>query len=449
MSMNRRQMLRSLAAGAAAAPARSLLAQAGTPPQDGARALPLRSADGRVDWSAVRALFPLSPEWTHLSAFLFVSHPRPVAQAIDRFRRKLDSDTGWIELAAFADSEGRPFKAVKRALAEYTGGAPDELCLTSNTTSGLAMIYHGLRIRPDQEILTTDHDHYVHHESIRYSAARSGAAVRYATLYDEPRAADAGQMVDRLAKAISAKTRAVGITWVHSSTGVKIPVADIAAAVARANRGRASDDRCLLIVDGVHGFANQDVEVARMGADFFAASNHKWLLGPRGTGFVWGRGDAWPELRPTIPSFDPEEDDTWKAWMDRSALPPTRASFVSPGGFVAYEHLFAVPAAIELHHAIGRDRIAARIAELNGAFRDGAARLPRVTLHTPRDPGLSGGLSCFEVAGMSAEQVTQRLAAQRIRTNSSPYKISYPRVSAGVMNSTADVDRVLRALRAL
>ena len=77
------------------------------------------------------------------------------------------------ELAALTDSEGRPYAAVKRALAEYVGGAPSEICLTSNTTGALAMTYPGLRIRRDQEILTTEHDHYSHHESIRYAAARS------------------------------------------------------------------------------------------------------------------------------------------------------------------------------------------------------------------------------------------------------------------------------------
>jgi isopenicillin-N epimerase len=445
MTLDRRQLLTSLAAGAVASrlsPARSAVALP-------AGERPLRSLSGEVDWGAVRELFPLSSDWTHLAAFLFVSHPRPVAAAIDSFRRKIDSDPMWIEIAAFTDAEGRPFRKTKAAIARYVGGAPGELALTSNTTTALAMAYHGLRIRADQEILTTEHDHYVHHESIRYACERSGAAVRRVALYDRAAEASSGEMVGRLARAIGEKTRAVGVTWVHSSTGVKVPIPELAEAVSRANRGRAEADRCLLIVDGVHGFANQDVDVAKLGADFFAAGMHKWLCAPRGTGFLWGRADAWPHLRPTIPSFDPDEQETWQAWMERRPLAPTEASFVSPGGFLAYEHFLAVPAAIELQHAIGRDRVAARIAETNGAFREAAAKLPNVTLVTPRDPGISGGLTCFEVAGFSAGEVTERLRAQRISTSSSPYKVSYPRVSAGVMNSLEDIEIAVRALRAL
>jgi selenocysteine lyase/cysteine desulfurase len=447
MSISRRRMLLSLAATATAVPAGSLLGEIAKRQTPQPR--PLRGTDGRVDWKAVRALFSLSPDWTHLAAFLFVSHPRPVAESIEQFRQKLDSDLVWAELAALTDSDGRPFVAVKRALAGYAGGKPEEICLTSNTTGALAVAYHGLRIRRDQEVLTTEHDHYSHHESIRYAAARSGCGVRYVALYDKPAGASATQIVDRVAKAIRPNTRAVGVTWVHSSTGVKIPVAEISAVVARANRGRAAADRCLLIVDGVHGFGNQDVDAARLGCDLFASGTHKWLLGPRGTGFLWGRREVWPEFRPTIPAFEPDGMQTWDAWMNRTELPATTAAFMSPGGFLAYEHVLAIPAAVELHRAIGRDRIAARIAELNGAFREGAAKLPGVTLHTPRDPKLSGGLSCFEVAGLTPEQVTERLAAQKIRTNSSPYKISYARVSAGIMNSPEDIDTVLRAIRRL
>jgi selenocysteine lyase/cysteine desulfurase len=450
MTINRRQFVATVTAGlagGAAACGNGAAPVLQTAPPAAERKL--LASNGNVDWQAVRELFPLSKDWVHLASFLLVSHPKPVADAIEHFRRKIDADAGWIEDAAFSDAEGRPFSAIKRALADYIGGAPEEICLTSNTTGALAMAYHGLRIRQDQEILTTEHDHYSHHESIRYAAARAGCGVRYVALYDRPDAANAAEMIERLARAIRPTTRAVGVTWVHSSTGVKTPIKEIADTVAQANRGRAQADRCLLVVDGVHGFANQDVDVARLGCDLFATGAHKWLFAPRGTGFLWGRRDVWPELRPTIPSFDPEEQETWSAWMERKPLPPTQASFVSPGGFLAFEYLLAVPAAVELHRTLGRANIAARIAELNAAFREGAAKINGVALHTPRDPAVSAGISCFEVAGVAPDAVTARLAERKIRTSNSPYKISYARVAAGVMNFPDDIEAVLREIRSL
>ncbi len=226
MMLHRRQLLKTLLAV-------SVFPRLPRPPK------PIRLSRDVVDWLAVRDLFPLAPDWTHLSSFLFVSHPKPVADAIDHFRKKLDSDAMWIEIAAFSDAEGRPFTAVKRALADYIGGSPTEIALTSNTTTALAMVYHGLRIRQGQEVLTTEHDHYSHHESIRYAAARSGCGVRYIPLFDTPAAARADQIVERIARAITPATRAVGVTWVQSSTGIKLPIAGIAEAVARESRPHA------------------------------------------------------------------------------------------------------------------------------------------------------------------------------------------------------------------
>src|SRR4030095_12764259 len=401
-SLNRRELIGTLVAGAAWGV--TGCRDTGTrdahaaPPQ----AKPIKLPNGSVDWSAV-------------------SQPNAVAEMVELYRKKIDEDTLWIERAAFDDAEGHPFSALKRSIAEYVGGTADEICLTSNATQALAMAYHGLRIRRDQEILTTDHDHYSQHESIRFAAERSGCGVRYVSLYDDGVKANAAEMVSRLQRALTPQTRAVGVTWVHSCTGVKLPIPPVAEAVARANRGRAPADRCLLIVDGTHGFGNQDVDVAKLGADFFATITHKWLFGPRGTGFLWGRSDVWPEMRPTIPTFDPEAPETWDAWMNRKPLPPKKAKFVSPGGFLAFENLLGVKAAVELHGSIGRDHIAARVRELNSACRAGAAKIPGVTLHTPIDPEVSGGISCYEVRGLKADEVVQRLNKKNIRYTSSAH----------------------------
>src|SRR6185369_16431558 len=101
---------------------------------------------------------------------------------------------------------------IQAAAAEYLGGKPEEVAITNSTTMGLAFTYQGLPLKAGQEILTTTHDHFVHHEAIRLAAARAGAAVKKIALYDDFAAISEEDIVGRIKRAITPKTRAVGIT---------------------------------------------------------------------------------------------------------------------------------------------------------------------------------------------------------------------------------------------
>lgn len=345
---------------------------------------------------------------------------------------------------------GEQVLRLRRGAASHFGVDAAEIAWVPNTTTGLALVYNGLKVRAGQEILTTTHDHYAHHEAIRLAVLKNGAAMRRISLYDQSATANEGEVVERVRRAIGPRTRAVGVTWVHSSTGVKLPIAALAEVVRAANAGRADADRCLLIVDGVHGLGVEDTDISQLGADFFSAGLHKWVFAPRGTGMLWGRADAWKTLWPTIPTFDTFEGlEPFGAWAQDRPVPPARAAHVSPGGFIAYEHLFAIPAALDLHQKMGRSNVAARIRELNLALRDGLAAMRHVRLHTPRDPRLAAGIVCFEVHGLKPDALVERLHGQRILATSSPYPVSYARLAAGVMNEPGEIERALSAVRAL
>src|SRR6185295_15285980 len=105
--------------------------------------------------------------------------------------------------------------------AEYVGGKLDEIALMPNTTTGLGLVYAGLPIRAGDEILSTTHDHYSHFESIRYTTERTRATVRRIPLYDRPAEASKDEIVARVRRNIRSNTRVLGVTWVHSSSGVR------------------------------------------------------------------------------------------------------------------------------------------------------------------------------------------------------------------------------------
>jgi selenocysteine lyase/cysteine desulfurase len=392
------------------------------------------------DWESVRAQFPLQSDVAQFAAYVLAAHPAPVAEAIARHRAGLDENTHGYLGATEIDAE----TAVHEAAAEYLGASPVEVAMTDSTTMGLGLLYAGLRVPAGREVLTTEHDFYSTHQAWQLRVAREGIAVRRARLYDDPAAATADAVVGRLMEQVTPATRVVAITWVHSGTGVRLPVRAIADALAAANAGRGPDERALLCVDGVHGLGAVDAGVSDLGCDFLVAGTHKWLFGPRGTGIVWGRSDAWGQVDPAIPAFEPNSFGEW-----RNGLPPAPTDGVrfTPGGYHSFEHRWALAEAFRFQLDIGRDRVAARTTEQATALKAGLAELPGVRVVTPAAEDLSAGIVCFDVEGADPAAVVGRLAEGGYDTSVTPYADEHVRAGPSIVTTPEEVEGLLAALR--
>ena len=401
------------------------------------------------DWASVRAQFNLSPEFVHLSNFFLASNPKPVRDAMARHRQAFDENPyTYLEDNMFAKPEDMVWRKVCAAAAEYTGGRPEDIALTTSTTQGLAMVYNGLKLAAHQEILTTHHEWYTHDEAMRLAVVKWGGSIRRIDLYEGPEDVSTDAIVTRIEQAIKPATRILAMTWVHSGTGVRLPVREIGALVASINRDRAEADRIIYVIDGVHGFGCSEAQVASLGCDFFSAGTHKWILGPHGTGLVWAREGQWAQITPTIPTIMAAEPaNAWRQQRDPQGQ--TQAAWVSPGGFLAFENQWAMIAAFEFIQKIGRKRIAERVSELNGQLKEGLAKLPAVYLHTPQAEQFSAGFVCCDVKNRDPKEIVARLKEQKIIASATPYRHSTVRFSAGIINTPEDIDKTLKVMRSL
>jgi selenocysteine lyase/cysteine desulfurase len=397
---------------------------------------------GTADWRALRALFPLTHDYIHLATFLLASHPRPVADAIERHRRGFDENPAdyWHDHFGTIDSD------IAATAARYLGGRGEQIALTDSTTMGLAMVYSGLKLRPGEEILQTVHDHYSTDLSLVLRAERTGASVRRIALYDHPAEVSADEILSRIRRGLRDNTRVLAVTWVHSSTGVKLPVRAIADLLAEVNGKRAAREHILFSVDGVHGLGIEDVDVPGMGCDFFIAGTHKWLFGPRGTGVVWGSKAGWDRCTAVIPSFS-RSYDVWLGGSTQDQVP--MGEHMSPGGFHSFEHRWALPEAFELHMQLGKAEVQARIHQLNTMTKEGLAGMSHVQLHTPMSPALSSGIVCFDVQGITPDEVVHRLHQRGIIMSATPYRHSHARFAPSLVNDEAEIERALAEIRAL
>lgn len=402
-------------------------------------------SNGRNQWDEVRAQFNLVRDQIDLSALFIASHPKPVREAIERYRATLDESPTFYLREQLNDRENEVLKAA----ADYLGANPTEIALTDSTTMGLGLVYNGVKLQPGQQILTTLHDYYATHESLRLAADRSGAQIREIELYQQtPQTVTTDEIVNNITSAIVPETRVLALTWVHSNTGLKLPLKEIADALKEINAHRDEPQTVLMCVDAVHGFGVEDINIKETGCDFFIAGCHKWLFGPRGTGIIWGNERAWSAVSPIIPTF--MDDEVRNAWM-RNDEPPERttARSMTPGGFKSFEHQWALVEAFRFHLEIGKENVANRTHELNRHFKEGLAEMSHVKLYTPRDENLSSGIACFDINGMSAREVVRRLRQRKIVSTVTPYAQTHARVSPSIRNSTEEIEITLKEIGAL
>lgn len=389
-------------------------------------------------WKHIRSLFNLSPDYVHFEAFLLSSHPEPVREAIEQYRKHLDADP-YIYLSR---NEQQLESDSRKSVADFIGGAKDEIILTENATTGLSLVYNGLALNPGDEILTTRHEHHSNRRALDNLVKRTGAILKIVEIYTDGEDINPDEMVCRLAAEFSHKTRLIALTWVHSCSGVCIPVSSLVNAVRR--HFSTIDSNPLVCIDGTHGCGARQLNVINMGCDIFVSGCHKWLHGPRGTGFIWANKRAMDTLSVIIPSFAPGEVDVFRRVESPRFV--DAGEHLSPGGFHCFEHRWAIHAAICFIEHIGIQVIQERIQSLALRLKLGLSKIEGVKVVTPIDIKYSAGIVCFSIDGLSPQFVSKELCEQKIICIVSPYQMQYCRFSTSIYNLVSDIDMAIQGV---
>ncbi|MFJ5254181.1 aminotransferase class V-fold PLP-dependent enzyme [Pseudomonas sp. NPDC088414] len=382
-------------------------------------------------WTRLQQLFDQDPAYLHFSNFLITSHPKPVREAIERHRAALDNNPGlamdW-DLGVIEQRE----ENVRVWAGRYLQADAKQIALTGSTTEGLTTIYGGVHVRPDQEILTTEHEHYATHTILALRSERDGTRVRKIRLFKDSYSASKAEILAAIDGAIRPETRVLGMCWVHSGSGMKLPIGEIGAIVDRHNRGRSDADRIVYVVDGVHGFGVDNLNFAQMNCDFFIAGTHKWMFGPRGTGIVCSRFAEVRYVTPIIPTFS-----------EATAFSTT----MTPGGYHSFEHRWALDEAFKLHLELGKAEVEARIHALNSYLKQRLQQRPQIELVTPLSPELSAGFTFFRVKGKDSDKIAAHLMANRVVADAVHRDVGpVIRTAPGLLNDEEQIDRLLAVL---
>ena len=407
------------------------------------------------DVNVVRASYPaLSDGYAYLDGAAGTQVPESVIQAIAAaYRTGLGNQGGAFPASRRSDAIVDEFRA---AVADLVGGDPAGVIGGPNmTTLTYRLAYAiGATWRPGDEVVVSRLDHDANVRPWVQAAARAGATVRWAEVDTA-----AGELpVQQYDGLVSERTRLVAVTAASNVLGTRPDVAAIAA--------KAHDAGALTYVDGVHATAHGPVDVAALGADFYATSAYKWS-GPH-VGAVVADPAVLETLRP-----------------DKLAPAPDSIPARFEAGTSAFADLAGVTAAVE--HLAGLDSAAtgtrrqrlltslaaaeAHELRLFGVMLDGLESMPHVTTYgapCKPDRNHSGkaarrtATAYFTVAGRTPRQVAEHLAGLGVNVwNGHNYAWEVTAalgirerggaVRAGLVhyNDRSDVDRLLAGVAEL
>ena len=252
----------------------------------------------------MRELFLLDPDVVYLNHGSFGACPRPVFERYQEWQRELE-----LEPVRFMKRLPERLEPARAALGAFVGAPPDDLVFFQNATTGVNIAARALDLQPGDEVLATDLEYGACDLTWRHVCERAGA--RYVRAE-----------VDRLFEHVSERTRAVFLSHITSETALLLPVEEVVA--------RARSEGLVTIVDGAHAVAQIDLDLAALGADFYAGTCHKWLCGPKGSGFLYVRPEWQERTHPPIVSWGYEEPATFVSRLQRQGTRDASAYLAVP-----------------------------------------------------------------------------------------------------------------------
>jgi len=332
-------------------------------------------------WGEIQQAFTLDRTFVNLNNGYCSPSPRVVHEA---FKRYLDL-SNQAPFTYMAQTLEPRIETVRQALAQEAGCDPEELAITRNASEALQTAQLGIDLEPGDEVLTTNQDYGRMLTTWEQRVRRDGIRVNKIS-FPVPVPGGKAELLDRIERAITPRTRIIHFCHITNLTGQVFPVREICALARR--RGITT------IVDGAHAFAQFPYQVRDLGCDYYGVSLHKWLLAPVGTGFLFVR-------RERIRS-------TWPLQPAPATLDDNIRKFEEIGTHPAANH-HAIAEALVFHQAIGIERRSARMRYLRRRWESRLERLPAVKLLTSNDPAQSAGIGLFSVQDLAPAVIERHL----------------------------------------
>jgi isopenicillin-N epimerase len=285
----------------------------------------------------MRRFWMIDPGVTFLNHGSFGACPRPVLEAAQRFRERLERNP-----VRFLIGDLEPLlDEARAAVAAFLGADAEDLAFVPNATTGVSTVLRSLDFAPGDELLTTDHAYNACRNALDARAEQTGARVVTASVPFPTPGPDA--VVDAVLAQVTPRTRLALLDHVTSQTALVLPIERLVAELS----ARGVDT----LVDAAHAPGMVPCHLDAVGAAYTTGNFHKWVCAPKSAAFLHVRRSHQARIHPLSTShgrnarrtdrsrFRLEHD--WTGTFDPAPLlcVPEALRFLAgllPGGMVAW-----------------------------------------------------------------------------------------------------------------
>ncbi len=341
---------------------------------------PAALAEDETFWAALRAKYRLKPDYINLEHGFYSIQSTDVLEAFIANVREVNYQGSYYMRTVQAADK----LAARTQLATLAGCAPEELIITRNTTESLDTVIAGYDWKPGDEAVMAVQDYGAMLDQFALQARRYGMVNRLVSLPNDPRSDD--ELVQLYAHAITPKTRLLLVSHLVNISGQILPVRKIA--------DMAHAKGVAVAVDGAHAFAHLDFRIPDLGADYYAASLHKWLGVPLGAGMLYVKQDRIAGLWPLFGDMGFADTDIRK--LNHTGTHPVHTDL-------------AIHHAISFHDSIGSARKEARMRYLQQYWTTKVRGVTNIVVNTPTDPQRAAGIANVGVSTIKPGDLAKTL----------------------------------------
>ena len=392
----------------------------------------------------IRGEFPILAREVHDKPLAYLDNgatsqkPLAVIEAMDRFYGEHNANVH-RGVHTLSEESTALYEDARATVAAHIGADRREVVFVRNATEALNLVAYSwgrANLREGDRVLLTEMEHHSNIVPWYLAAREAGAELDWAPITDEGRLD-----MDAFAKLLERRPKLVCVAHVSNVLGTVNPLAEIAR--------MAHEAGALLVVDGAQAMPKLELDMASLGADFYALTAHK-AYGPTGVGALFGRR----ELLEEMPPFIGGGSMIHKVGRDEITWAKLPAKF--EGGTPAIAEAVGFAEAVRWLDGVGLDAAHAAELELTAYGIERLAEVPGLRLFGPPAGEDRGGILSFELDGVHPHDVSEILDRHGVAVRAGHHcaqplmeRLGVPattRASLAVYNTRGEIDRLVEGL---